>query len=120
MNLDLTAFPANLENLSGETSKKNAGALLYGAVMLHCIPENIIFAVRLDDNAMEEIDTRTRERKIFQVTIIGSITNLLLLVFKFAAGIIGQSAAMIADAVSRRTRTTISDMGNMRHWRQPS
>ena len=48
---------------------------------------------------MEELDTRTRERKIFQVTIIGSITNLLLLVFKFAAGVIGQSAAMIADAV---------------------
>ena len=67
--------------------------------MRHHIPENIIFAVRLDDNAMKEIDPGARERKIFRVTIIGSITNLLLLVFKFAAGIVGQSAAMIADAV---------------------
>ena len=50
-------------------------------------------------NDMEELDSRTRERKIYKVTIAGSITNLLLLVFKFAAGIIGQSAAMIADAV---------------------
>ena len=50
-------------------------------------------------NDMEELDSRTRERKIYKVTIAGSITNLLLLVFKFAAGVIGQSAAMIADAV---------------------
>ena len=48
---------------------------------------------------MEEFDSRTRERKIYRVTIAGSICNLALLVFKFAAGIIGQSAAMIADAV---------------------
>ena len=48
---------------------------------------------------MEEIDSRSRERKIFKVTIAGSICNLILLAFKFAAGIIGQSAAMIADAV---------------------
>ena len=40
-----------------------------------------------------------REREIYKVTIVGSITNLLLLLFKFAAGILGQSAAMLADAV---------------------
>ncbi len=43
--------------------------------------------------------TSPRAKKIFKVTIIGSITNLLLLLFKLAAGIIGHSAAMIADAV---------------------
>ena len=43
--------------------------------------------------------TEERERKIYRVTIIGSICNFLLLAFKFTAGIIGQSAAMIADAV---------------------
>ena len=48
---------------------------------------------------MEDIDTRTREREIFKVTIIGSVCNLLLLVFKFTAGVLGRSAAMIADAV---------------------
>lgn len=43
--------------------------------------------------------TESREKEIYKVTIIGSIVNLMLLVFKFIAGILGQSAAMIADAV---------------------
>ena len=47
---------------------------------------------------MEE-ESKTREHKIFKVTIIGSICNFCLLIFKFTAGIVGQSAAMIADAV---------------------
>lgn len=33
------------------------------------------------------------------MTLIGSIVNMVLLIFKFAAGIFGHSAAMIADAV---------------------
>ena len=41
----------------------------------------------------------SREREIYKVTIIGSIVNLLLLIFKFIAGVVGHSAAMIADAV---------------------
>lgn len=41
----------------------------------------------------------TREKKIYKCTIIGSIGNLLLMIFKFVAGIIGHSSAMIADAV---------------------
>ena len=40
-----------------------------------------------------------REKEIYKVTFIGGIVNLLLVVFKFVAGIIGNSAAMIADAV---------------------
>ena len=40
-----------------------------------------------------------REKEIYKVTFIGGITNLLLLIFKFVAGIVGNSAAMIADAV---------------------
>lgn len=40
-----------------------------------------------------------RDKSIYRVTIWGSVINLGLLVFKFAAGIIGHSAAMIADAV---------------------
>lgn len=43
--------------------------------------------------------TDNRERRIYRVTIIGSIVNLVLLVFKFIAGIAGHSSAMIADAV---------------------
>ncbi|MDR0988043.1 MAG: cation diffusion facilitator family transporter [Prevotellaceae bacterium] len=40
-----------------------------------------------------------REKSIYRVTLIGSFVNLLLLVFKFLAGIFGHSAAMLADAV---------------------
>ena len=40
-----------------------------------------------------------REKEIYKVTIVGSVVNFLLLVFKFVAGILGNSAAMVADAV---------------------
>ena len=40
-----------------------------------------------------------REKEIFRVTWTGSIVNFALLVFKFVAGIVGHSAAMVADAV---------------------
>ncbi len=40
-----------------------------------------------------------RQKEIYKVTIIGGICNFLLLAFKFLAGILGHSAAMIADAV---------------------
>lgn len=40
-----------------------------------------------------------RARSIYRVTIIGSIGNLILVIFKFIAGIVGRSDAMIADAV---------------------
>lgn len=43
--------------------------------------------------------TSPREKEIYKVTIAGSVVNFLLLVFKFAAGILGHSAAMLADAV---------------------
>lgn len=40
-----------------------------------------------------------REKEIYKVTIVGSFVNFLLLIFKFVSGIVGHSAAMIADAV---------------------
>ena len=40
-----------------------------------------------------------REKEIFRVTWTGSIVNFALLIFKFVAGIVGHSAAMVADAV---------------------
>lgn len=40
-----------------------------------------------------------REREIQRVTLLGSLGNLLLTLFKFFAGIVGNSAAMLADAV---------------------
>ena len=38
-------------------------------------------------------------KKIERVTLLGSAANFGLLIFKFIAGIIGHSAAMVADAV---------------------
>lgn len=39
-----------------------------------------------------------RNKEIYRVTFVGSAVNVLLLVFKFVAGIVGHSAAMVADA----------------------
>ena len=40
-----------------------------------------------------------RDKTVYRVTLLGSVVNLLLLVFKFVAGVLGHSAAVIADAV---------------------
>lgn len=45
------------------------------------------------------MDELTRKKDIYRITIIGSVVNLLLLIFKFVAGFVGHSAAMIADAI---------------------
>lgn len=45
------------------------------------------------------METKDREHRIYFVTLMGSVVNVVLLVFKFMAGILGGSAAMIADAV---------------------
>ena len=41
----------------------------------------------------------TRVQRITRITVFGTIVNTLLLAFKFLAGILGGSAAMLADAV---------------------
>ena len=40
-----------------------------------------------------------REKEIYKVTLVGSAGNVALLTFKFIAGTLGHSSAMIADAV---------------------
>lgn len=45
------------------------------------------------------MDGKAREREIYKVTLWGGVVNAGLLVFKFVAGVVGGSAAMIADAV---------------------
>ena len=82
------------------------------------------------------MEKESREKQIYRVTIVGSIANFFLLVFKFVAGILGQSSAMIADAVhslsdfvtdiivlvfvkvSAKPKDAGHDYGhgNMRHW----
>lgn len=46
-----------------------------------------------------------RKREIYRVTFVGFVVNLLLTAAKFAAGILGRSGAMVADAVH-----SLSDM----------
>ena len=41
----------------------------------------------------------SREKEIYKVTLVGSAGNAALLTFKFIAGVLGNSSAMIADAV---------------------
>lgn len=54
--------------------------------------ENSEFQYRI--NTMQ-----TRDRRIYKVTLTGSIVNMVLLIMKFVAGILGNSAAMVADAI---------------------
>ena len=49
------------------------------------------------------MDEKQRLREVYKVTLAGSVINVLLLVVKFAAGILGHSAAMIADAIHSLT-----------------
>ena len=45
------------------------------------------------------VNHMNREKEIYKVTLIGSAGNAALLTFKFIAGVMGHSSAMIADAV---------------------
>ena len=45
------------------------------------------------------MEANAREKSIYKVTWIGSIVNFLLLVYKFVAGILGHSSALVADAM---------------------
>ena len=46
-----------------------------------------------------EAGASVREKEIYRITIVGSMVNILLTGLKFAAGVLGASSAMIADAV---------------------
>lgn len=42
---------------------------------------------------------KTREKQITRITLIGSVVNLLLALFKLLAGVVGRSGAILADGV---------------------
>ena len=48
---------------------------------------------------MSTSESEIRKSKIYRITIAGSIVNLVLSLLKLAAGIVGRSGAMVADAV---------------------
>ena len=45
------------------------------------------------------VDTSTREKEVYRVTLVGFVVNLILSAAKLAAGILGRSGAMVADAI---------------------
>lgn len=45
------------------------------------------------------VDTSTREKEIYRITLVGFVVNLILSAAKLAAGILGRSGAMVADAI---------------------
>ena len=45
------------------------------------------------------ISANPYEKEVYRITLLGSFANFLLLLWKCVAGIIGNSVAMIADAV---------------------
>lgn len=49
--------------------------------------------------AVSVMEQKEREKGIYRVTLTGSAVNVVLFVFKLVAGLLGGSAAMIADAV---------------------
>lgn len=48
---------------------------------------------------MVENQVEIRQNEIVKVTLIGTVINAILIVLKFGAGVIGNSAAMVADGV---------------------
>ena len=44
-------------------------------------------------------EVNIREKEIYKVTAVGTVVNVLLTIFKFVAGFVGRSSAMVADAV---------------------
>lgn len=55
------------------------------------------------DKSNEAEESLHRVKAIYRVTLAGSAINVVLLLLKFAAGILGHSAAMIADAIHSLT-----------------
>lgn len=48
---------------------------------------------------MTIVMARQRSKDIYCVSMLGAVANVLLVVLKFAAGLLGRSSAMVADAV---------------------
>ena len=54
--------------------------------------------IKIDDEMVEN-QIEHRQKEIVRVTLIGTVINAILIVLKFTAGVLGSSAAMVADGV---------------------
>lgn len=57
------------------------------------------FDIKLEESSVLHHKTVERKKEIYRVTLVGGVVNVVLLLFKFVAGFVGHSAAMVADAV---------------------
>ena len=74
-------------------------------------------AVRI---ARERDDARNRE--VRRITWVGLIANLALTAFKLAAGLLGNSQAIVADAVHSLSdaSTDVAILVGVRYWSRPA
>lgn len=56
-------------------------------------------SITTTNNSRINNEEENREKGIYRITIKGTVANFLLVLLKFLAGIFGQSAAMLADAI---------------------
>ena len=68
-----------------------------------------------------ELSSANRETTIRKVTWVGLLANVLLAGFKFLAGIIGSSQALVADAIHSLTdlTTDIAVIAGSHYWSRP-
>ena len=73
--------------------------LVYIAIIDHI--KNIYYLCQQRSRTINDIEMTEQQRVkgIYRTTIVGSMVNLLLVVCKFVAGILGRSTAVVADAV---------------------
>ena len=62
-------------------------------------PTGVLLSHTIRNFSSRIMNDSQRQRQIYKVTIVGGAVNVVLLIFKFVAGIVGHSAAMVADAV---------------------
>jgi cation diffusion facilitator family transporter len=71
---------------------------------------------------MKKIENSEKVRRIRKITIIGIFANLLLSITKFALGILGNSQAVIADAVHSLSdmATDFAILFGVKYWSAPA
>ena len=75
-----------------------------------------------NDKTMEDDNALTAADAVRRVTWFGAIVNVFLIGFKFIAGVLGHSSALIADAVHSLSDavTDVAILLGMRYWNRPA
>jgi len=72
-------------------------------------------------SSTQDFDDRNQVSEVRRVTLIGLVINVSLSVLKFAAGILGNSQAVVADAVHSLsdTATDVAVLVGVKFWSKP-